>query len=147
MANEPWNEVSYKFFQRGTGGDATGGGIVATSGPPTSTTATIANGASLSGAVQVSGKLVGIVIPAAWTSAAVTFQGSADNVNFYDIYDGALSGAAERTMQSASVVANRLYPLSLNDWIGVNYLKVRSGTSASPVNQGGARVFTLMLAG
>ena len=40
----------------------------------------------------------------------------------------------------------RFLALSLTDWLGVNYVKVRSGVTAAAVNQGGARVITLVLA-
>jgi hypothetical protein len=35
--------------------------------------------------------------------------------------------------------------LNIGDWIGVRYMKVRSGTSGTPVNQGGARTITLVV--
>jgi hypothetical protein len=120
-----------------------GGGMA-----PTVLTATIANGASLSDAQQVSGRLVGIVIPAAWTAAAITFQGSQDGTNYFDIWDNATATAAERTIASAGVptAGGRLLSLDLTDWLGVNYLKVRSGVAGAAVNQGAARLLGLVLA-
>lgn len=114
-------------------------------GDPASITATIANTASLSGSTKVGGKLVGIITPATWTAAGLTFQGSQDGTNFFDLYDD----ATERMIASASIPASgaRMLSLDLNDWLCVNFVKLRSGPSAGAVAQGGSRVFTLILAG
>lgn len=104
-------------------------------------TVTIANGASLSDAADLkNGRLAGIVIPAAWTTANLTFQTSPDGVTYYDRYDnfggeyGVVVGGASRSI---------LVPVI--DWLGVRFLKVRSGTTGSAVNQGGARILTLLV--
>lgn len=103
-------------------------------------TATIANGASLSGAIDLgSTRLAGIQMPAAWTAAALTFQASFDGVTYADVYS---TGGTEL---SYTVAASRFIPLSITDWGGVRYLKVRSGTTGTPVNQGGARTIQLTL--
>ena len=103
------------------------------------TTATIDNGASLSGVVDLGGrKLVAIVMPASWTAASLTFQASPDNVTYYNVYDG----STERTL---AVAASYYSALAIGDWVGFRYLKIRSGTAASAVNQGGARVLTLVI--
>jgi len=103
-------------------------------------TATIANGESLSAAVDLgTGRLAGIVMPAAWTAANLTFQTSPDGVTWRDRYDW-LGG--EVTVVAA---AARSIQVNLADWLGVRFLKVRSGTSGTPVNQGAERVLTLVL--
>lgn len=113
-------------------------------------TVTIANGASLSGAVQlgypvgpsargVREVLVGIKMPGSWTSADLTFQVSTDNSAFYDLQTQ--TGEA-----SAKAAANQWVAVDPNLTRGVGYIKVRSGTAGSPVNQGGARVLTLVFA-
>jgi hypothetical protein len=80
--------------------------------------AAIANGAALSPAVPLGEKtLVGIVMPAVWTTAAITFQVSVDDATFNELYDGAGNATS---------------------------VKARSGTSASPVNQGQASVLQLV---
>lgn len=119
------------------------------SGSPDYLTATIASGASLSAAQKVDGKLVGIIIPSAWTSAGMTFQASHDGTTFADVWDSATGTAAERTIASGNIPTSstRFLALSLADWIGVNFVKVRSGTSGSPVNQGAARSVILVTAG
>ena len=103
------------------------------------TTVTIASGASLSGAVDLQGrKLVAIDMPSGWTAASLTYQASADGVTYDDVYDGA-------TERSLTVAASRYMMQNIGDWIGVRYLKIRSGTSAAPVNQGASRVITLVV--
>jgi hypothetical protein len=103
------------------------------------TTVTIANSASLSGAVDLKGrKLVAIIMPDAWTAASMTFQGSIDGTNFFNVYDGA-------TERALTVAANYYSALAIGDWVGFRYIKIRSGTAGTPVNQGGARVITLVV--
>jgi hypothetical protein len=122
--------------------------VTVTSGSPETATATIANGASLSDSVFVDGRLSGIITPAAWTAAAITFQASVDGSSFFDVYDDALeTTAVERTIASGNVGTSRFLALSLVDWTAVTYVKVRSGTTGTPVNQGAQRVLTLVLAG
>jgi hypothetical protein len=102
-------------------------------------TATIANGESLSGAVDLGGrKLVAIDMPAAWTAASLTFQASPDGVTYDDLYDGG-------TERALTVAASRYLAQNIGDWVGVRWLKIRSGTSGTPVNQGGARTLTLVV--
>lgn len=110
---------------------------------PSTLTATIANGASLSDAVKVAGRMAGIITPVAWTAAALTFQASADGTNFFDLYDA----ATERTLASGAMptAAQRHLHLPPLEWKSINYVKVRSGTSGSPVNQGAARSVIVVL--
>lgn len=103
-------------------------------------TATIANGASLSSAVDCTlGRPNRIVMPAAWTAAVLTVQTSYDGTNFNNLYD--IYGA-EYTIQAA---ASRSILLPIADVIGVRYMKLRSGTSASAVNQAAERALTIVL--
>lgn len=120
------------------------------SGTPQYVTVTIANGASLSGAGFVDGKLCGLLTDTAWTAASMTFQGSVDGgVTFADIWDTATGTAAERTIASGNIptAAQRFFPLNLNDNLTFTHIKVRSGPQSLPVNQGAARTITLVLAG
>ncbi len=106
-------------------------------------TATIASGASLSDAADLgTGRLVGLILPAAWTTATITFQGSADGSTYFDLYDD----ATERAIASASVVPSRFIALPIADWLMVRSLKLRSGSAATPVAQGAARSITLVTA-
>lgn len=131
-------------------------GAPVTSANPKSVTATIANAASLSPGVVVNGKVASITFPAAWTAAAVTFQGSIDGgATYQDMWDIVSGTAAETTVSSANVTTlttptasmQRNLRVSLVDWISYTHIKVRSGTAATPVAQGAARAFVIGLAG
>lgn len=91
-------------------------------------TLTIANGATVSSTMQgQNGKLYGVVIPAAFTGVAITFQVSADNATFQALYD--ITG----TVVSVTVAQGRSYDLpgELVPWPS---WKIVSGTA-----EGGAR--------
>lgn len=104
--------------------------------------AAIASGGSLSDAVDLGDlRAVRIVMPAAWTAAALTFQTSYDGTAFNDLYDEA--GAEV----SYTVAAGRSVRLPVGDWLGVRFLKLRSGTTGTPVNQAAARSFIVVAQG
>ena len=111
-------------------------------GPLVTASVTISNGTALSPAVDLTQySLVGLVMPSGWTAANLTFQGSVDNSNFFDLYD---SGAE---INLGAAAASRYVLLNPAVFAGLRYLKVRSGTSAAPVNQGADRAITLVLRG
>ena len=96
---------------------------------------TIANGAAVSNAIDIGELgLCAIVTPSTWTAANLTFQGSVDGVTFFDVYD---SSGTELQITAA---ASRHIMLSPANFAGIRFLKVRSGTTGTPVNQGGDRV-------
>ena len=101
----------------------------------------IANGAAISAAIDLGGcTLVGIHMPAAWTTANLTFSASEDSVAAYDsIYD------ASGTEKTVTAAASRFIHLTASDWIGFKNIKIRSGNAGSPVNQGAARTIVLLL--
>lgn len=105
-------------------------------------TATIAISGSLSAEADIGdGKvLCGIIMPAVWTAASLTFQAaSSTGGTFCNLYD------AYGTEKSLTVDASRYIPLDDPAfWLGVRYLKVRSGTAASAVSQAAERVITLV---
>lgn len=81
-------------------------------------------------------------MPADWTAANLTFQGSHDNATFQNLYD---DGGTEINVTAAddrniSVSAEISLAISAFRW-----LKVRSGTAGTAVNQGAARTITLVL--
>ncbi len=95
---------------------------------------TIANGATTSGVIDLDGLgLVGMIMPAAFTGTTVTFQISDDNVTFYDLYN------TNNTALSATVTQGRAYLFVPGDFVGVRFLKVKSGST-----EGGARVIKLV---
>jgi hypothetical protein len=104
--------------------------------------ATIASGAALSGAVCLGDKvLAGIQMPAAWTAASLTFQVSFDaGTTWKDLYDDA---GVEVTLSPTSP-AGKYLAVDPSAFAGVVFLKVRSGTTGTPVNQAADRSFTLV---
>src|SRR5262249_4602567 len=104
---------------------------------------TIANGQSLSNAIDLGAKVLSaILIPPAWTAAGLSFQGSdGQGVTWQNLYDG---GGSEIAVVSAAVVAGRRISLDPSMFVGIDFLRVRSGTQAAPVAQGGDRVLTLI---
>src|SRR2546426_1318399 len=108
-------------------------------GRPTVLTATIANGASLSDALDVGvGTVIGFNVPTI-TSAALSFQASDDGVTYNNVKDAA---AAEVTI-AASVGAMFVgAPAALQ---GAAFIKLRSGTSGAPVAQGAQRLIQVVI--
>ena len=102
---------------------------------------TILTDASLSDAVDLDGgTLEGVIMSAVWTAAGISFEGSYDNVTFYEVGDG----TAEITYVADAgwLIA---IPEGVLDGAG-RYLKIRSGTSVVPVLQLLAdRVLTLLI--
>lgn len=101
-------------------------------------TATIANAASLSGAICLgAGVPLAVQMPAAFTGTELTFQGSIDNATFQNIYDGAVE-------LSVTVAASLMVGLPASVLAGWTYLKLRSGTAGSPTAEGGARTLKVI---
>ncbi len=102
-------------------------------------TATIANGAALSGTVDSGGmRLVGILTPAAVTGTQLTLQASPDRGStFFDVYDAAGNEYV------ITVGTSRFIPLDPAATAGMRYLRLRSGTTTSPVNQAQSTTLTL----
>lgn len=108
--------------------------------PLASVDVTIANGESLSGAVDLNGcALFGVIMPAAWTAANLSVQTSLDNATFNNVYD---SFGNEYLITAA---ASRRIIVPVGDLPCVKWIKIRSGTSGSAVAQGGARTITLLV--
>jgi hypothetical protein len=113
-------------------------------GEPKTLTLTIALNAALSDQADLEGyALVGILMPSAWTAASLTFQVAATSGGtFCDVYDDA---GAEVTVSAA---ASRYIGLTTADALclsAARFLKLRSGTTGTPVNQAAARTITLIL--
>jgi hypothetical protein len=102
-------------------------------------TAIIPAGQALSAAVPLGeNQLHGILLPSVWTTANLTFQISIDGSNYFEMYDDA---GNEVTVQAA---ASRYCSLDPTRWRSINGIIVRSGTSASPVNQVAQASISLM---
>jgi hypothetical protein len=87
-------------------------------------------GQALGSGVQLSMMtLCGIIMPATWTAASLTFQACVDGASWEELYDNA---GNEITI---TVAASRYIIIPPTLLLPMPYLKVRSGTAASPVNQ------------
>lgn len=109
------------------------------------TTVTIADSASLSGAANFTGlpgaALCGIIVPSTWTTAVLSFAASADNSTFYPVYNASGAEVVTGSITGGTAVWVALDP---SDFAGIPYLKVRSGTSGTAVNQSGGDTLTLV---
>lgn len=93
--------------------------------------ATIAAGESLSDAVYTGGLVpCSLEMPAAWDTADITFQAASDDeASVADVYE---NDGTELTIKAAASQFISLDPTKL---LGARYIKIRSGISASAVNQ------------
>jgi hypothetical protein len=98
----------------------------------------IDSGASLSSVILVDSAraLLALQMPAAWTAASLTFAVSFDGTTFVPLYwDG-----EEYTILAAGGAAASLgVSLEPSAFAGWPFVRVRSGTSGTPVNQGAER--------
>ena len=102
--------------------------------------AAISAGTSLSELVYLKDHaLSAIIIPAIWTTAAITLQASIDGSSFFNVYTAA---GTEYTV--ASTTANRYILIPASDLPAVRYLYIRSGTSGAPVNQASTTTLTVI---
>lgn len=103
-----------------------------------SSTLTIAAGTSISDGVNLTGRsLIRLTIGAAWTAADLTVQTSRDGVAWYDLYD------EYGTPYTIKAAADRAVFINPGPLLAVNYIRLRSGTPAAPVNQASAATITL----
>lgn len=102
-----------------------------------SLTATIANGQTKSGVVSCAGfTLCGILMPAAFTGTALTFEASnAADGTFAPVYNAA-------GQVSYTVAASRFIAIDPKDFQGVAFLKIVSGSS-----EGASRALVCSLKG
>ena len=105
---------------------------------------TIANGTSLSAAVNLgSGRLRGLALPAAWTAAALSFQVSLEGPTFVELTDPRPAGVAYATATGMAAAASQYLAIDPVLFEGAAVIKIRSGVSGTPVNQGADRILTL----
>jgi hypothetical protein len=98
-----------------------------------STTVTIANGETISGAATLTGEtLVAVRTPAALTGTALTFQVSDDGATYVPLYD-------DSAAYSVAAGASRGIPVKYELFMPWDYVKVVSAAA-----EGGARVITLV---
>jgi len=78
-------------------------------------------------------------MPAAWTTANLTLLVSLDGTTYNPLYD---KDGVEVTIAAAASRYIQLFP---GDFEGFLYLKLRSGTSGTPVTQAAERVLSVMV--
>jgi hypothetical protein len=104
-------------------------------------TATIPAGQTLSNAVDLGTlQLVAVIPPADWTPAVLSFQMSADNVDFHN-----LAHARSTDLFTIPCVSGYWIPFSTQDFPHWVFLKLRSGHPFAPIVQAADRVFTLVM--
>ncbi len=97
---------------------------------------TITSGQSESSALElISETLVGIYMPAAWDTADLAFLASSDGLSFSEMHE---FGSALTTQASAG----QYVPLDFTKFVGAAYVKVRSESGGSAVNQTAERILT-----
>ena len=100
----------------------------------------IAVGTALSAGVQINNiDIVGLLMPAVWDAAAITLQQSVDGAAWSGIYD---QNGVEMTLQAA---AGRYIVLPPSLLAGIGWIRIRSGTTATPVNQTANRTLSWFL--
>lgn len=103
-------------------------------------TATIADQASLSGAIATNGLTpVRLQVPAGIEGTAFTFQVSLDGVTYANFYDE-FGVEVNYTM-----AASRTVDLPFATWKAVRWFKIRTGTAASASAQTGAAAILVQL--
>lgn len=100
-------------------------------------TATIASAASLSGPVCVgAGVPLAVQMPAAFTGAELTFQGSVDGTTYQNVVDGG-------SEVSVTVAASQNVPLPASVLAAFTFIKLRSGTAAVPTAEAADRTLII----
>lgn len=109
--------------------------------PMENVSATIRSGESESDVISLGGKILGSLhVPAGWTTAVLTMKGSDDGSTFRNIYD-AFGNEYQLVMGSG----DRSILLDGSLFSSTQFIKLRSGTAAVPVNQGADRTVQLGL--
>jgi hypothetical protein len=121
---------------------------------------TIASGQSLSSAGALNGfKVVGFLMPAAFTKAHLTIQASWDGSNYYEIFD---TSRRDTTLNMVDLDADP-QSLGTKNWTLVNFgqaggqiitggsnfakashVRIRSGVPETPVNQAADRIIQII---
>lgn len=127
------NEVELK---NNSGNPIPVSGAVTVSATRATTTATIANGGTTSGSVDLTNTcLLAFIAPAAWTTSALKIQGSADNSNWSDIIG---SDGVAASVYSA-ITAAAAYSIDVAAMLPYRYIRFVAGSA-----QGAERVFTVI---
>ena len=108
-------------------------------GPLYSENVTITSGTSVSTTLDLKSRpIVGVALPSSWTTADITFQVSFDGTTWHDVY----SIWGDELIVPAA--ASRYITFSTYESLGARYIRVRSGTAASAVNQAADRTLRIL---
>ncbi len=103
-------------------------------------TAIIESGENLSNTIDLRGyKFYGIIMPSSWTTANLTFQGSYDGISYYDVYMDGVEVVESAQAGRLQVINANLFAIAT-----LPFLKIRSGTSSTPVAQGAQRTISIL---
>lgn len=115
--------------------------------PRATSVASIPNGASVSGTVDLlSTALLAFIVPTAWTAAALNIEvsmtggGNASEWVTAGLYDASSTASGNYP----SLTPGAAYAVDTLTLLPFRYVRLRSGTLASPVNQAAQRDFTLI---
>lgn len=110
-----------------------------------STQTKILSGQSLSGEIDVRGlSVAGVIFPAAWTAADLSFQAAdVSGGTFGEILTDPGSGTGTALALDGAAGQVSLFTLP-NLFDGISFIKVRSGPSGVPVNQGADRALIIL---
>lgn len=107
-------------------------------------TVRIESGASLSPAVNIQGLVpVRIQTPSALDGTLMTFEASSDKgASFGQLWDPLGAGSEYQL----AIGVSKSIPLKPTDFMGIDQIKLRTGTAASPTVQSAARTLLLVCA-
>jgi hypothetical protein len=106
-------------------------------------TVRIEQGASLSLPVNLAGLVpVRIETPAAIDGTVMTFEASTDGASFAPLWDPAGAGSEYQI----AIGASKSISLRPSDFMGIQQIRLRTGTSSAPTAQSAARVLRLVCA-
>lgn len=90
-------------------------------------------------------RIVRVIAPPDWTAAPLTFRLSPDGQNFYDLYHTTPNNFDCFEVIVPDMVANSAVTLPVELGNAVNWVRIRSGTHATPIKQDADREFKLVL--
>lgn len=101
-------------------------------------TATIDSAASLSSVINFGNRRPKLIFcPSVWTTANLSIKVSKDGSTWGNLYVDDI----EFTMTAGASIAINCNPRA---FIGIQYMQIRSGTAATPVNQGARRTISIV---
>lgn len=123
-----WNGSKYTRVL----GDSSGRLLTNTMSTPTSVLVTVPSGVTISASASLNNSIpVAVIVPTSTACSGLTFNGSIDGTNFYDVYktDGTIASAA---ITSGTMVGLSTISPFLN---GIQYFKIKVDASGAAASQ------------